>query len=340
MRWSDRSPRRREKPSRGGVDTGAGESAPPLPWNQLLTVFSAERDADPNGDPRIDLNGDDLSFLFDELSSYVSEEVATFVLLYRQYGPAPPEEAAGRTGSVPEAEVIDFDLPPQFSLATPLDIVGASVWIPDAEAPAQGTLYKSPFADQRRTVSGLLDYLDYASTGAETILTGRVNVNEAPRPILEAIPGLSSATVERIINARGTPGQPTTSERRHATWLYADGIVDLETMKSLWPKLTTGGGVFRGQIVGFIEGRGASRRGEVVVDTTVTPARQVFYKDLSMYGQGFPNEILLHRRNAQDTADATLESLSETGAEEAAPFLDAEIAPPPDDPFRQMDQYQ
>ena len=326
-----------ERPKSGGVETGAGQSAPPIAWNQLLTVFSAERDADPNGDPRIDLNGDDLSFLFDELSSYVSEEAATFAVLFRQYGPAAPEESEGRTAVKSDADAIDFDLAPSFRFETPLDLVGVSVFVPGAENPEEGTLYKSPFPDNRRTLSGLLDYLDYASTGSETVITGRVNINEAPRPVLEAIPGFTPIIVTRILNSRGTPGSAVSPEHRHAAWLYADGIVDLETMRSLWPKLTTGGGVFRGQVVGFIEGRGASRRGEVAVDTTVSPARQVFYKDLTMYGQGFPNDILLDRHVDADAVESRLETLIESGEEEAAPFLDVETAPPPDDPFRAFD---
>ena len=315
-----------------GVSVGQTPRRPFVPWTQLLTVFSAERDVDPNGEARIDLNGDDLSFLFDELCSYVNEETAAFIVLYRQYGPAAAEQISSASGTKARSDAIDFAREPSFRLETPLDIIGVSVYVPDVEQPENGALYQSPFPDNRRTVSGLFEYLDYVSTAKETIISGRVNVNEAPRPVLEAIPGLNSTMVERILNARPAPGTAAVKQRRHAAWLYADGIVDLATMRSLWPKLTCSGGVWRGQIVGF--SGSATHRAEAVVDGTVRPARQVFYKDLSMYGSGFSADTLLGRPSAGQSLNHSLGELMDQEVSETSPFADVELATPPDDPFR------
>lgn len=315
----------------GGVDSLRPSAPAFVPWSQLLTVFSAERDTDPAGNARIDLNGSDLSFLFDELRSYVNEQVAAFVVLYRQYGPAPPEMAAG-TGQKATAERIDFALSAAFQLETPLDIVGAKVFVPSENDPQKGTLYVSPFADERRTVTGLFDYLDYVSTARSTVITGRVNVNAAPRPVLEAVPDLPASAVQRILNSRPAPNVSTPAEYRHAAWLYSDGIVDLATMKKLWNKLTTQGGVWRSQIVGYLDAQSVLRRAEVVVDGTVSPARQVFYKDLSMYGPGFAPATITGDGKTADP-NRVIGSLIDRETRSASPFFDAESSPIPSDPF-------
>lgn len=321
-----------EKTGARGVDLGTSGASPFAPWSQLLTVFSAERDVDPNGEARIDLNGADGSFLFDELRSYVNEQVATFVLLYRQYGPATAEQVEAGNAQNASADIIDFSRPLTARLASPLDIVGASVFVPSEDDPERGTLYASPFPDRRRSVSALFDYLDYVSTAASTVISGRVNVNAAPRAVLEAIPDLPPSAVQRILNSRPTPGTDAAKEYRHAAWLYSDGIVDLATMKKLWNKLTTSGGVWRAQVIAYLDAQTATRRAEVVVDGTVSPARQVFYKDLSMYGPGFPLEKITGGGAAADP-DRVIGSLLDRETRDAAPFLNAETSLMPDDPF-------
>ena len=80
--------------------------------------------------------------------------------------------------------------------------------------------------------------------------------------------------------------------RRQPTWLLTEGLVDLARMKALLPYLTTGGDVHRAQIVGFFNDGGLSARAEAVIDATIHPARQVYYKDLTVFGRGYPPESL------------------------------------------------
>lgn len=81
-------------------DTGAvissDNATPAVPWVHLLTVVSAERDANPRGAARIDLNQANLEFLREQLAERVSPEAADFVVLYRQYG-TPELNAATQT---------------------------------------------------------------------------------------------------------------------------------------------------------------------------------------------------------------------------------------------------
>jgi len=67
----------------GGSQPGAG-----LAWSSLLTVYSAERNLNPRGEPRIDLNDNDLRQLHQRLGQVFDQQWAEFIILYRQHGPA------------------------------------------------------------------------------------------------------------------------------------------------------------------------------------------------------------------------------------------------------------
>ena len=295
-----------------------------VPWTELLTVFSAERDDDPRGEARVNLNGDNLSFLYQELSPRVGDDLAKFIVLYRQYGPETSDQnapaspggarrggrrsgylqnaaggnASGANGSntnptnatvgVLAQAQIDDSVAATTTLKTPLDIVGARVVVGNVA-------YDSPIRDSRDAANAakLMTLLDYASTSESTTIVGRVNVNAAPRPVLAAIPGLTTADVQRIISDRPDVSRPVPADYRHAAWLYTKGLVSLDAMKSLYDKTTARGDVFRGQIVGFLDRANEIERAEVVVDGTTEPPRQVFYKDLSTLGKGFSDATLL-----------------------------------------------
>ncbi len=279
-------------------------------WDQMLTVFSAEKDLDPKGEPRIDLNNTNLEFLYKELANNINKETANFVVYYRQYGPT----TTGSATSSSETTTPDFSQRAAFTLKTPLDILGVSIKLPN------GNTIESPYPDSHQAPEALLKYLDYASTSTSTIINGRININEAPQTILALIPDLTESEIQRIITTRPKIDDNNKSRYRHASWIYSEGIVNLTKMKSLWSKITTGGDVYRAQIVSFIEDRGATIRADVVIDSTVQPARQVFYKELSMYGQGFPLTILQGDKLQANQGHLTGSLQSDRESEEAIPF--------------------
>ena len=63
-------------------------------------------------------------------------------------------------------------------------------------------------------------------------------------------------------------------------------------MKQLLPYITTGGDVYRAQIVGYYSRPGPAGRVEVVIDATGRQPRQVYWKDLRIFGRGYPAELL------------------------------------------------
>ena len=69
-----------------------------------------------------------------------------------------------------------------------------------------------------------------------------------------------------------------------------DGFVDLPTMKQLMPYITTGGSVFRAQVIGKFDKEGPTARIEAVIDATNHPAQILFWKDISQMNGSFPVE--------------------------------------------------
>ena len=56
-------------------------------WASYLTVTSAERVVDPDGKPKININSDNLQQLKNQLTNVITNDQATYIIAYRQYGP-------------------------------------------------------------------------------------------------------------------------------------------------------------------------------------------------------------------------------------------------------------
>ncbi len=234
----------------GGGGTGT------LPWCFLLTTLSAEKLVDPTGKPRFYLNDGNLEFLAEQLENVakLDKESVEFVVGWRKS---------------------------KGNIADPIDLLDAEITLKE---PEEKTL-KSPFSLNNSTnEEKFLKLLDFATTSPTVVVQGRINVYEASRIVLEAVPDLSQENVSRIVSLRGERGEQRSGRFRHPVWLLSEKIVDKETMKKLSGKLTTGGDVYRAQVVGFFDGQGTTSRAEVVVDATVKPPRQIFSKDLTMFG--------------------------------------------------------
>ena len=63
-------------------------------------------------------------------------------------------------------------------------------------------------------------------------------------------------------------------------------------MKALLPYITTGGDVYRAQVVGYYDRPTPWGRGEVVIDATGPQPRQLYWKDLGIFGRGYSTDML------------------------------------------------
>jgi len=253
-------------------------------WSALLTVYSAEANVDPLGRPRINLNSPQLVQLEQALRHLLDARWASFILAYRQFGPYHGDEPANAAASL----VSDVSRPPKFTITSVLDLVDAKVGVPSSSKEGTTTVYASPLLPGRDAMRlELSRLLDYTTLTDSPLIRGRVNVNQAPRIVLAAVPGMTETLVDQILSARTSPLAFHDPDRRHATWLLAEGLVDLERMKALLPYLTGGGDVFRGQIVGFFDDLPQASRVEVVIDATSNPPRQLYREDLRHLGRGY-----------------------------------------------------
>ncbi|HEX6984868.1 MAG TPA: hypothetical protein VF170_05800, partial [Planctomycetaceae bacterium] len=183
-----------------------------------------------------------------------------------------------------------------FEVKSLYDLIDREVDIPaDEEKGIEAETIVSPWTSSGITTDFplLLDTFSLTETGT---FEGRVNVNEARPEVLYGLPGMTPQIADAIVAARtGPSGQPLSEDpdRRTTAWLVARGIVDLPTMRRLDKFLTGRGDVFKVQSVGYFDGGGPTARVEAVIDGTVTPAKVVFFRDLSDLGRGYaPSQLL------------------------------------------------
>lgn len=272
-----------------GTLSSAGATA--VPWSMLLTVFSAEKNLNPNGEPKVDLNERDLTSLYGKLQKVVGEDLAKFIILCRQFRQV-TRQANSKATALKRIEP-DLNGRARYRFTSVLDLLGATIEIRANDEARTPHTVRSPLKTSRQVIRETLPtLLDYVSIGSDPVIRGRVNLLEASEEVLMAVPGMTEGLARRIKTQRQAASAGGDESRRHPTWLLADGLVDLEQMKKLLPYVTCGGDVYRGQVVGFFDDQGPVSRAEVVIDATSAPARQVYYKDLRLLGRGFAIDTL------------------------------------------------
>lgn len=256
-------------------------------WSAFFTLHGLEKNANVLGEPRIDLNGEDLQALYDELSLVLSEEQATFIVAYRLSGPYDGEEKGTSTSGE-----LDLSGEGGTRITSILDLIDAKVQVqfadddePTVLAPAFPLLAAGAF---------LPTLMDNVTINPAATIPGRININVAPRSILLGIPGMSEEIVEGIISSRSgfDPVENQDPNWQHETWPLVEGVVTLEEMKMLAPFVCGGGDVYRAQVVGYYLDGEASARTEVIVDATGASPRIVFWRDISHLGRGYPLDVL------------------------------------------------
>ncbi len=256
-------------------------------WAAYLTLYSAEAMINANGEPKIDINNDDLELLQEELSAVFPDPWTTFILAYRQAGPFDGNEAGEKnvTGD------LDLTAGGSNKFSAVLDLIGAKTQV-TFEGEEDAVVIASPFEDNPIAMAIYLPSLLDNVTTVTAPIPGRININQAPRAILLGIPGIEPEIVDAIMQARDPTMSADDANRYYETWLMVEGIVTLEEMKALNPYICGRGSVFRTQLVGYYQGGGASSRVEVVIDATGTTPEVLLWKEMSHLGRGYPLDVL------------------------------------------------
>lgn len=259
------------------------DTLPPRGWSSYLTLYSKERNQTSDGQPRIWLNQENLEELYTDLNEVFKEEWASFIVAYRQSGPYSGNgEAQKWNGERP-----DLSQPASQQISQIWDLLGAKVEIQPAGG-GNPVVVDSPFSSDLIEMGLYLPtLLDKVTVNGATTIPGRININQAPRPILLGIPGMTEEIVDQIIEVRDPIPTEENPNRNMESWLLLEGIATLEDMRILSPFICAGGDVYRAQVIGYFEGGGASARAEAVFDATKTVPRLVFLRDISHLGRGY-----------------------------------------------------
>jgi len=266
-------------------------------WAAYLTLWSAESTLKTSdGTPKIDLNQEDLSSLYDELEAVLTQEQAEFIVAYRIGGGTADASGNLDTSTLEDAESLN-------TIGSPLDLVGAAdiALTPAGEAAGtsgtsgtgNGPTLKNPFTSDTGTMSEYLPTLfDNCTTISGTSIPGRININQASRVVLLCIPNMTEEYADEIISSR-TPDPYSTTAKADQTcpaWPLIEGIIPLATMKSILPYITAGGSVYRAQILGHFDKGNPVARMEVIIDATQHPAQVLCWKEIKYANGGFPGE--------------------------------------------------
>lgn len=270
----------------GGAAAGT-DATVQLGWSQFLTLTSKEANINAAGEPRININQDDLQSLYEALTSRLGNDAwASYIIAYRQYGPS---NGTGQATAW-EGGNVDFSRPGNTKFGQVLDLIGSKVQVGGGGG---NRLYNSPFPNDIVAMGSYLPMLlDNVSASDTPVLPGRLNINQAPKNLLQAIPGMTEQMLTEILSRRMPESDVNLPIRRHEAWLMAEGIVTLEEMKLLAPFLCAGGDVYRAQVVGYFQGGAIASRVEVILDATESPPRVLLWRDLSHLGRGYALETL------------------------------------------------
>ena len=125
---------------------------------------------------------------------------------------------------------------------------------------------------------------------AQKKLTGLININTAPRAVMECVAArsdvpLTADQISAILEVRDT----LSAESKESTaWLVTSEVIDLETYDAIAPLITARSQQFMIESLGYADHIGMVTRLEVVVDMVGPIPQTIYYRDISEVGANFP----------------------------------------------------
>ncbi|MCS7045930.1 MAG: type II secretion system protein GspK, partial [Gemmataceae bacterium] len=247
-------------------DEGAGDEGFDRGLSEFLTIYSREHNTDASGQPLTYVNDTDLEALYEKLSITAGEELAKFLVMYRQYGPSNTSGqsqslgaslgsllglASGKKGGSSKqpttvrgdinAWTPDFTKKPKQRIKSFYDLVDTQVSIAGKTSKDPTVVYFSPLNDPVRRRE-LLPMLYHAATIYQEIeLPARININTAPAAVLATIPNLSETDIQTILQMRPPLGGDIAPDPIFDTpaWLLTEAKLKVDTIKKIEPFITT-----------------------------------------------------------------------------------------------------
>ena len=272
-----------------------------LGWKDYLTATSRERNTNAVGDPKININMGEMTELFDAIEELYGEDAASFIVAYRLGGTdyaqqGIPSTDSGITDKISRND-IDLTVIPTYQFTSLYELIGGET-NPVKMLSGTNQSFLSPWTEDGNTLLNIFPDLEQSLTiNDDAFIEGRVNINQARREVLMAIPGIPDDLPDGIISSRPPVSMESASStimarRNTAAWILSEGLVDLATLRDLGPYITTGGDIYRFQTIGHFDEGGPTTRMEAMIDATIYPPKISFVRDLTTLGRGYHPSML------------------------------------------------
>jgi type II secretory pathway component PulK len=270
----------------------------------FLTIYSRELNVDSSGNPRINLNGNDLKQLYSDLKNAIDPNLAAYLVAYRifdlaqgnQQGASIIAGSPGNLVTLVEQAFNNNTASSKRTISSVMTLIGSRVsyTLPTTQpqpkgkaAPPTIMVFSFSITDANSARTSLPSILDKTTTKSDTELPGRINVTTAPREVLNCLPGLEAGDVDLIINHRPSPDSPDAADPIYSTtaWLYTEANLAPAKLQALESYVTARTQVYRFQSIGYFDKSGPVVRIEAVVDTNQGLPRILYYRDLTELGR-------------------------------------------------------
>jgi type II secretory pathway component PulK len=136
------------------------------------------------------------------------------------------------------------------------------------------------------TLDEFTQIADQLATGTDRVLTGLLDVNTAPRPVLLCLPGLEASDVDALISKR----QASDADLTSIAWVA--GALPQEKAVAIGSLITARSYQFSADIVAASGNGRAFRRYKAIIDASAGPPKVVFWKDVTHLGWPLDPTIL------------------------------------------------
>jgi DNA uptake protein ComE-like DNA-binding protein len=257
-------------------------------WIDHLTLHSAERNRNRQGQPRISLNSTGLTELEQQLTAVLPENLARYILLARVYGLTLSTEPVA--GAEPSAAPYASTMVAAFPIASLADLINSTIQVSSATGPI---VVQSPLQSSSPEFATLAASLfDLATVNPESVVYGRINLQTASETVLRTIPGLTPELVTQIITQRATLDPAETGT---VAWLLSRNVLDPVLFRRVFPELTMGGDVFQCDVIVHRTIGGPMLRRNLILDAASTPPRRVYWAEQTDSPLPYSQKLLLPR---------------------------------------------
>ncbi len=243
----------------------------------------------------------EMTELFDAIEELYGEDAASFIVAYRLGGTdyaqqGIPSTDSGITDKISRND-IDLTVIPTYQFTSLYELIGGET-NPVKMLSGTNQSFLSPWTEDGNTLLNIFPDLEQSLTiNDDAFIEGRVNINQARREVLMAIPGIPDDLPDGIISSRPPVSMESASStimarRNTAAWILSEGLVDLATLRDLGPYITTGGDIYRFQTIGHFDEGGPTTRMEAMIDATIYPPKISFVRDLTTLGRGYHPSML------------------------------------------------